>query len=150
MSKINANEGYQNLIKDIFYKVKQDDKDLPKDVNERAFVFRFGHYLANYIEQSGKYKVDVEYNRKEIQPKRKSDKLIVPDLIVHIRGTNDNLIAIEFKKSNDNKNDKEKLKFLMLNNAYLYREVYFIVINKNKIEKLVDNEWKSIIGDNNE
>ena len=150
MSKISANDEYQNLIKDIFYKVKQDDKDLLDDINERTFVFRFGHYLANCIEQSGKYKVDVEYNRKETDPKRKYDKLIIPDLIVHIRGTNDNLLAIEFKKSNDNKNDKEKLKFLKLNNAYLYKEVYFIVINKNKIEKLFDNEWKTIIGDNYE
>lgn len=145
MSKID------DYIIESFKKVK--DEDLPEDINERSFVFRMGHYLANYIENDYEfrnYKVDVEYNRKNYNPKRKESNLIIPDLVIHKRLKKYNLVAIEFKKSIDSKKDRNKLEFLKNDKDYLYNHVYFIIINKNKIEKYIDGNWKKIIGDNYE
>lgn len=73
-------------------------------VHEQAIAFRLGQSLANAIERPGsKLRVDAEYNRQGKRP-----KAIVkngpfgerPDLIIHVRGTNDsNLLAVEIKKA---------------------------------------------------
>jgi hypothetical protein len=46
--------------------------------------------------------VDPEYNRDGHEVKRSDGVIVVPDVIVHHRGTSDNLLVIEVKKSTTN------------------------------------------------
>ncbi len=145
MNKLKNN--IDSYIEECFYKTKNIDYNLPRTINERTFVFRFGHYLANDLENNTGYSVDVDYNRCFDDPKRQNNNLIIPDLIIHKRGINDNLVAIEFKKNNDSSKDRDRLVQLMQDSNYLYKNVYFIIINKNVVEKYENGEWNSILGD---
>jgi hypothetical protein len=89
---------------------------LETDGSERTMTYMLSRYLA---EQLPDWAVDCEYNRdrntikrlcleqgrKETYrvPKRVS---VMPDIIVHHRGTNDNLLVIEAKKSSSGKSIK--------------------------------------------
>ena len=100
--------------------LKNDEYLLHTKVNERALT----HHLAIYLaDQFPEYNVDCEYNRNGINPKKLKQfrkeacsddtegTTVYPDIIVHHRGTNDNIIVIEAKKtSNKNQEDKKKLK----------------------------------------
>ncbi len=71
------------------------------------------HKLAEYLqEQFPDWNVDCEYNRKGMKPKllegieecdehRKTNR-VFPDIIVHRRNTDDNLLVVELKKSDLN------------------------------------------------
>ena len=85
------------------------DQDLLAiDANERSITFRFAMYLQPYFPG---WTVDCEYNRDGIEPKRLGDlglypysdddeaKTVFPDVIVHRRGTRENHLVLEFKKS---------------------------------------------------
>lgn len=86
---------------------------LKNNLSERCICARFAYHLQTEILQNYKYKdyfVDVEYNRgangQENAIKGLEGKRIYVDLIVHKRLADpicgfDNLICIEFKKSND-------------------------------------------------
>ena len=84
------------------------------DVHECALTFRLGFYLQNIF--TG-WDVDCEFNRNCVvgnDPKRvhgwrngdRSMKNISPDIIIHWRGTECNLLVIEAKKKNAEKQDK--------------------------------------------
>ncbi|MDN7445022.1 hypothetical protein QZM64_38310 [Burkholderia cepacia] len=78
------------------------------DANERSITFRFAMYLQSCFPG---WTVDCEYNRDGIEPKRLGDlelypysdddeaKTVFPDVIVHRRGTGQNHLVLEFKKS---------------------------------------------------
>ena len=84
---------------------------LQKDVNERSI----SHKLASYLQVAfTDWNVDCEYNRNHDDPKLlkrlhiyaenvSTDdvqaKTVFPDIIVHHRGTRDNLLVIEIKKT---------------------------------------------------
>jgi hypothetical protein len=53
--------------------------------------------------------VDCEYNRDGHEIKRVDGNIVVPDIIVHHRGTPDNLLVIEVKKSNTRAPDEEDI-----------------------------------------
>lgn len=89
------------------------------DVNERTVT----HRLAVYIEQAFPgWDVDCEYNRDGHDPKEiafgsgddaEHGSRVFPDVIVHKRGTVDNLVVLELKKSNNpepDDRDFEKLR----------------------------------------
>ncbi|WP_175824506.1 hypothetical protein [Burkholderia cepacia] len=86
-----------------------NDQDLLGiDANERSITFRFAMYLQSCFRG---WTVDCEYNRDGIEPKRLGDlalypysdddeaKTVFPDVIVHRRGTGQNHLVLEFKKS---------------------------------------------------
>jgi hypothetical protein len=86
-----------------------NDHDLLSiDANERSITFRFAMYLQSHFPG---WTVDCEYNRDGTEPKRlghlelypHSDddeaKTVFPDVIVHRRGTSQNHLVLEFKKS---------------------------------------------------
>src|SRR5882724_9802125 len=96
---------------------KQDQSLLILDAHERSICFRFAVYLA---EQFPEFDVDCEYNRNHAEDdylKRLKDEnlfeivgreprfggedglMIMPDVIVHIRGEPMNLLVIEAKKT---------------------------------------------------
>lgn len=99
------------------------------DANERAISHRLGIYLQLLFEE---WHVDCEYNRDLDNPKRlktyksfidpklrvwsiaETDPITVfPDIIIHERGTHNNLLIIEMKKTmsqTSNKFDYFKLK----------------------------------------
>lgn len=122
------NEEYNSLI----------SLNLEEHVGERACVFRFGIYfnqiLKRYKQFKG-YNLDCEYNRNCNEPKRNKDgNLIVPDIILHKRGNNDdNFVVIEFKgwwSKESKEKDIIKLNELVDPNClYKYRYGYSIVLN---------------------
>jgi hypothetical protein len=95
------------------------------DVNERSISHKFATYLQNEFKG---WDVDCEYNRDHHDPKilnlpnisslevRLDDvqaKTVYPDIIVHHRGTKENLLVIEIKKTSNplpNDFDIQKLK----------------------------------------
>ncbi len=68
------------------------------------------------------YDIDCEYNRDLGKEKYLENKLIRPDIIIHKRNTNENLLAIEVKKA-DNAEiecDRIKLKKLTTDEKFKY------------------------------
>lgn len=128
---------------------EQDIYLFEKRVHERTIVFRFGVYLNNVISASGSgfggYHVDCEYNRDSSKVKRCPDpsgtnRQIFPDLIIHCRGSDENLCAIEFKTpwNKKNENDIGKLKELTKQNGrYTYALGLSIVFGKEFSETQV-------------
>jgi hypothetical protein len=102
------------------------------DVNERSISHRLAIYLEDEInEWLDGWHVDCEYNRDVSSPREPYTKrldlyemnqvcvsvddehatTVYPDIIVHKRGTNQNLLVIEMKKSSATRNgrfDKER------------------------------------------
>lgn len=86
------------------------------DANERSIT----HRLAMYLQEAfPAWDVDCEYNRNFDDPKRldvmtddgkagaddTQGTTVFPDIIVHRRNTNDNLLVIEVKKSTSTRGD---------------------------------------------
>jgi hypothetical protein len=87
------------------------------DVSERAITHKLAEYLQPLFENRH---VDCEYNRNGHEPKRvnlpEPDNLTqtrysptYPDIIVHLRGTNDyNTLIVEAKKTSDRRQNGEQ------------------------------------------
>lgn len=118
------------------------DQNVPKHwnhVSERGLVFKFGCYLQNqellsrYMEEKG-MSIDVEYNRHLQGRKSLGADAVIPDLIVHKRGSdNCNLFVAEFKTwwNLDVSGDKDKIqKFMSAPYSYKYGAV--IVFEKER------------------
>ncbi len=85
-----------------------DEHLLRVDANERSLTHRFAIYLQ---EQLREWHVDCEYNRNGVDPKRlilqdlqptaddTDGQTVFPDVIAHKRGTQQNYVVIEFKKT---------------------------------------------------
>lgn len=85
-----------------------DNDLLGIDANERSITFRFAMYLQQHFPD---WTVDCEYNRDGTDPKRLGHlelypdseddeaKTVFPDVVVHRRGTRNNYLVLEFKKS---------------------------------------------------
>ena len=92
----------------------RDAEILKADVNERTISHRLAGYLEPYF--SG-WNVDCEYNRNHDDPKRlkiprrkvpnddTQARTVFPDIIVHKRGTDENLLVIEMKKTTSQETD---------------------------------------------
>ena len=114
-----------------------------KHIGERACVFRFGIYFSQILKrekQFKEYNLDCEYNRNYDDPKRKNNgDLIIPDIILHKRGNNDNnIVVIEFKgwwsDVKSQKDDIYKLKELV-DPCGKYKYQYGYSIKLNNVEK---------------
>jgi hypothetical protein len=101
--------------------IQSDAALLEVDANERSIT----HKLAEHLQREfPDWEVDCEYNRDRTIPKRlislvssvqtddTEGKTVFPDIIVHKRGTDNNLLVIEAKKSSTRShgNDLEKLR----------------------------------------
>lgn len=111
------------------------------------------HKLAEYLQQEfSEYHVDCEYNRDKDISKRlknisecKNDQnnnsdLVYPDIIIHRRNTDNNLLVIEIKtSSNSEKCDIKKLElFTDLSEKFKYKFGLFL---KFDCKRLVDDKW---------
>lgn len=106
-------------------------------VSERAIVFRFGIYLQKFMcanDSLKDYHLDCEYNRNLDAIKKLGSQAIIPDLIIHKRGSmEENLLVMEFKSwwNRNNEKDKEKINEL-LNPDGDYRYEYGLIIRIDK------------------
>lgn len=151
--------------------LKYDLYLLQNDLNERTIA----HKLATYLECTFPgYHVDCEYNRNVLRDDGKKyinmlkmelkrlqllkdkeetidkdiiERLVYPDIIIHIRGTQQNLCIIEIKKSTStvsNDYDKLKLKYYTSSdneNDLEYKLGIFIKFLTNVSEPVYDLEW---------
>ena len=73
---------------------------LEVDANERAITHKFAEALQIVFRS---WHVDCEYNRNLVDPKRitlhETVHAVVPDIVIHRRGSDKNLLAVEAKKA---------------------------------------------------
>jgi len=101
---------------------KNEGKIIADNINECTITHKLAEYLQLHI--TG-YIVDVGYNRVHDTNMQKQvyaqlGRHGIPDIIIHQRGTDNNILAIEIKKQKNKdkqgrKNDFEKLEFLTKN-----------------------------------
>ena len=157
----------QNLSNDseVILKIKaaleeliiNDSELLTRDVHERSITHHFANYL---VKKFPKYHIDVEYNRdgndvkkiKAIKNKigncnccgETDSASIFPDIIIHKRGTQNNYIVIETKKSSaDDKAieyDRDKLKLMKgeLKYNFAFLVIYPCDINKISLDECIE------------
>ena len=143
----NENEIKQRAIIAICRLYCHDQDLLDVGVNERSLTHKLAEYLQDEFPE---WHVDCEYNRRHDQVKRlhfeggdiRADdteyRAIVPDIIVHRRQTDQNLIVLEVKKASGSKGtrDFKKLKSFSVEPEYRYRLGLFLRIGKNFDPKL--------------
>lgn len=112
--------------------LRSDGEILAMDVNERSISHRLASYLEAFFQG---WNVDCEYNRNHDDPKRleirrrnvQSDDTqattVFPDIIIHRRGSDENFVVIEMKKTSSQETDDydlEKLKAFKEQLGYQY------------------------------
>lgn len=107
---------------------QKDANLLAVNVAEQTIAARLAQYLQEHFPQ---HDVDVEYNRMGDAPKTVawSDKpeQVYPDIIVHRRRTETNILAIELKKtSNPETKDKDLLKLAAYRRDLGYLHALFL------------------------
>ena len=145
-------------LMDIFEKAKnkflKEEKEIIEiNVNERTLSARLMFHLQTlllneiYQENYKEYSVDCEYNRrkeivkilpKEYRELEKKDKQIYPDIILHQRNNEKNLMIIEMKKTyssdeggkNENRDRLKFLTSLRKENKYKYLLGIYFEVNK--------------------
>ena len=103
-------------------------------LNINASEWAIAAKLAQYIQLQSHfqaYHVDVEYNRMGEAPKKvawsERSEEVYPDIIVHLRMTESNVLAIELKKnSNPEKKTKDILKLRAYRRELGYHHALFI------------------------
>ena len=130
--------------------LKNEKEIIEIDINERTLSARLMFHLQTlllneiYQENYKEYSVDCEYNRineykiktlkryENFEIDDNSDKIrkIFPDIILHKRNSNDNLIAIEMKKICSNNNEaknKDRIKLKALTNSKGKNDFHYIL-----------------------
>lgn len=112
--------------------LENDHGLLDIDANERSITFRLAMYLQPLFPE---WTVDCEFNRDGVEPKRlghlelypdsedEEARTVFPDVIVHRRGTEQNYLVMEFKKSTshvDRQIDFRKLRGYKQQLGYTY------------------------------
>ncbi len=125
---------------------------LHSDVNERTITHKFAEYLASEFPD---WDVDCEYNRNHDRIKKlrtlpsrtvpidNTDGISVfPDIIVHKRMTEENLLVIEVKKSTSCESSKfDKQKLLAFKEELHYQHALFLKISTRCTEPDAKLEW---------
>jgi hypothetical protein len=133
--------------------LKNDSYLLEVNANERSMTHKLAEYLQIVFPE---YHLDCEYNRNGIEPKRisqfkkqiQSDNdegvTVFPDIIIHHRGTADNFIVIEAKKTSNIANDEQKL--LTYKSDLQYQFAAFIQFPvENRLEEFSENDFDDYI-----
>lgn len=124
---------------------RRDSILLELNVNERSIAHKLAEYLQNEFSD---WNVDCEYNRKgsiakELDGIRYCDEQkrtdrIYPDIIVHIRNTEKNLLVIEVKVDSTDPCDIKKLQlFTNPRGSYRYCSGLFIQFKSDKSKPLL-------------
>ncbi len=151
MEEINYNiDKIKEIIDKTINLILIKDKTLFEDAaNERTISGKLSTYLASEFPNM---EVDPEYNRDMHEVKRLEQKRINPDIVIHHRVSEDNLLVIEIKKSppyslsyEEVKKDIERLKKMTSDSKYHYKFGLFILFyvgedfRKNPILKYYQN-----------
>ena len=155
----------QKIIKAIVNFFRFDDILLALDASERSVT----HKLAEHLQREfSTWNVDCEYNRLGYDPKRLSlsfgsiepseteAKTVFPDIVIHHRNKDENILVIELKKSpvRDTRNDESKLcAFTNQRGEYHYLLGLFLVIGEDGYPKariyrdgrITNEDWSEII-----
>ena len=145
-------EQIEEMIDEVVERLFKDDCDLlALDVNERAVSHRLACYLQQLLPD---WHVDCEYNRARDLPKRlrltvekvDTDNLeartVYPDVIVHKRGTDENLLVIEMKKAgNTQKDEHDRRKLRAFRDQMYYRYTLFLKLSLDGGRPGVVCEW---------
>lgn len=140
-------------VNEIF--INNDRYLLDKEVNERCICGALAMELYDYIKHNDtKYKdynVDVEYNRNVKDKKQMNGNNIIPDLIMHKRKTDENLIVLEMKKDTRPKSEIESdIKRIQtmcdktIINRYKYKLGIFYLLksdNNPNVFYYIDGKW---------
>ncbi|MFT9637505.1 hypothetical protein ACMZ49_09350 [Alcaligenes phenolicus] len=130
----------------------ENDHDLLGiDANERSITFRFAMYLQRHFPD---WTVDCEYNRDGTEPKRLGHlelypdseddeaKTVFPDVIVHRRGTRQNHLVLEFKKSTSRVDRRIDLRKLQGYKQQLgYEHALFVEVGTEGQAIITELEW---------
>ena len=121
------------------------------NANERSISFRFAMYLQTRLPN---WKVDCEFNRDGVEPKRlagldlrpdshdEEAKTVFPDVIVHERGTKKNFLVIEFKKSTSRVDRSiDRLKLEGYKQQLGYRFALFVEIGAGDQANVKELKW---------
>ena len=134
----------QKIIKEVLKKLYEKDIILiENDTHEQAISHVIACYLAKKFEN---WDVDCEYNRDLENPKTylnnsNETKYIRPDIIVHKRKTEKNLLVIEIKKdANDADKEKDIKKLNCMLEKYGYK--YALFINLQSTRQETECIWK--------
>lgn len=133
----------KNSIKSSLKLFKENDFILLDiNVNERTIVHKIACYLQSEFNE---WDVDVEYNRDQNNTKRISDSSIIPDIVIHKRTTNNNLLAIEIKKNEISEWDLNKLK--KIKSEFNYRYILYINLNLDgsEFQCLYEDDFKKYL-----
>jgi hypothetical protein len=136
--RFDLDDAEQRVLQAVHDFIQRDRYLLERDVNERSIT----HHLAIQLgRQFPNWDVDCEYNRnhdltKQLHlPKRKqrisADDLhattVFPDIIVHRRSTDLNMVVIEVKKSTNHEDDEwDRCKLMGFQQQLNYRLAVFI------------------------
>lgn len=136
----------REVLKAAINQLLKSDADILKiDINERTISARLANYLDHLFPG---WHVDCEYNRDRHDPKYldiiprhvSSDDThattVFPDIIVHRRCTDQNLLVIEMKKTTSSENndyDKRKLRAFRKQLGYCYA-VFIKLKTKGELE----------------
>lgn len=129
---------------------------LKNDANERSITHKFAEHLKNYFPT---WNVDCEYNRdgnnikrlnlepliKKVNSDDDKGETVYPDIIVHERGKENNLLVIEAKKDNNSTVEAVKLdkfKLSKYKSDLGYKFALFITFNtETNYKKPPIEEW---------
>ena len=141
------------IIKAYKLLLKNDGYLFIAEANERSITHKFAEYLQlEFLE----YNVDCEYNRNGLDIKKldsfkkniMSDDIeavsVFPDIIIHHRGTKNNFIVIEAKKSTNKGDDNKKLLLYKKDLGYKYAFAIQFLVAK-KYEEYRDISLKDLV-----
>lgn len=131
--------------------LEKDAYILRSDINERTISHRLAGYLEPYF--SG-WNVDCEYNRNHNDPKRldiprrsvpnddTQARTVFPDIIVHRRDTDENLLVIEMKKTTSRETDDFDLcKLNAFKEQLGYKYAVFVKVRTNTTPTVETINW---------
>ena len=116
---------------------QEDYNNIKYGVSERNICARLAHHMENIMREYDaknrtsfftSYNADVEYNRmgngdlKCYEDNQKRPRYMVSDLLIHNRGYEENLLAVEMKKKGSTKKDieedKKRLNSMVIPDAF--------------------------------
>ncbi|MGE5370716.1 MAG: hypothetical protein ACM3QZ_01895 [Solirubrobacterales bacterium] len=128
--------------------IERDGYLLQKDSSERSITHRLAIYLEPEFEG---WNVDCEYNRNGGDKKvldalkangNRNGRTVLPDIIIHKRGTKQNLLVIEAKKNDPHDAfDLEKLAYFKKQENIKYKYALYINIGTGDNAGRYSKEW---------
>ncbi len=145
-------EKIEQALKEALKTLLARDKEILRaDINERTISHRLALYLEPYF---GDWNVDCEYNRNHNDPKRleiprkmvRNDdtraSTVFPDIIIHKRDTNENLLVIEIKKTTSREKDDFDLhKLKAFRNQIGYKLAVFVKVPTGAMPDIEQIKW---------